>query len=63
MVLFLAGNFPLLNDLDKERDFMNKIHAQGKGYHRLVSFYYPKTVETVLTLKKESKPSRRRRVK
>ena len=33
---------------------MEKIQAQGREYHRLVSYFYPKTCETVLQLKKES---------
>lgn len=55
MKLFLAGNFPLLNDIDKERVFMNRILDNGRDYNRLVSFFYPKTCETVLTLRKEMK--------
>ena len=53
MVLYLAGNFPLLNDINKEREFMRSIHNRQKSYHRLVSYFYPKTVDTVLQLKKE----------
>ena len=33
---------------------MEGIQARGREYHRLVSFYYPKTVNTVIQLKKES---------
>lgn len=53
MVLFLAGNFVTLTNLDKERALKDTILARGKEYHRLVSYYYPKTVDTVLTLKQE----------
>jgi len=53
MVLYLAGNFVTLTNLDKERALKDTILARGKEYHRLVSYYYPKTVDTVLTLKKE----------
>jgi len=53
MRLYLAGNFILLNDVEKERKFKDKILAKGKEYHRLVSFYYPKNVATVLEIQKE----------
>ena len=54
MVLYLAGNFPLLNDIDKEREFMKRIVAKGREYNRLVSFYYPVTVKNVLQIKREN---------
>lgn len=53
MILYLAGGFPSLNNIKEERKIFDNINQQGKEYHRLVSFYYPKTIETVLTLKKE----------
>jgi len=52
-ILFLAGSFPHLTSVKKERELMQSIEKRGKTYNRLVSFYYPKTIETVLTLKKE----------
>ena len=53
MVLYLAGNFVTLTNLDKERALKDAILTRGKEYHRLVSYFYPKTVDTVLTLKNE----------
>jgi hypothetical protein len=53
MILYLAGNFPSLNNIKEERKILNNIQGQEKEYHRLVSFYYPKTIDTVLKLKKE----------
>ena len=69
MVLYLAGNFPLLNDINKEREFMRSIHNRGKPYHRLVSYFYPRTCQTVLQLKREenngktARPNRSRLLK
>ena len=60
MMLFLAGCFPLLNDINKEREFMNKILSKGREYNRLASFYYPKTCDTILSLKKEKEDADRK---
>jgi len=59
MILYLAGNFPLLNNIKKEREFMDKLLSQGRPYHRLVSFYYPKTCKNVLQLKEEKLKGRK----
>ncbi len=53
MILYLAGSFPLLTNLNKERAFKESIEARGKSYNRLVSQFYPKTVATVLALREE----------
>ena len=53
MILFLAGSFPHLLSIEKEKGLMKKIEKRKSEYHRLVSFYYPKTCKVVLSLKKE----------
>lgn len=53
MILYTAGNFVTLNDVNKERAFKESIESRGKEYNRLVSFFHPRTCETLLTLKKE----------
>jgi len=63
MKLFIAGCFPLLNNKEKEREFMNKLLDQGRPYHRLVSFFYPKTCNNVLQLKEEKLNGKRKRTR
>ena len=52
IILYIAGNFPLLNNPKKEKHFKETLISKGRPYHRLVSFYYPKTCKTVLDIKK-----------
>ena len=52
MILYLAGSFPHLYSLKKEKELMEKIEKKHE-YHRLTSFYYPQTCNTVLQLKGE----------
>lgn len=53
MILYLAGSFPHLYSIKKERELMELIEGLGYEYHRLTSFYYPQTCNTLLTLKGE----------
>jgi hypothetical protein len=53
MRLYLAGSFPHLTSFKKEKSLKECIESQGRTYNRLVSFYYPKTVETVLKVREE----------
>ncbi len=52
IILYIAGNFPLLNNPKREKHFKEVLISKGRPYHRLVSFYYPKTCKTVLDIKK-----------
>lgn len=52
MILYLAGSFPHLYSISKEKELMKSIEKKHE-YHRLVSFFYPKTCDTVLTLRGE----------
>jgi hypothetical protein len=52
MILYLAGSFPHLYSLNKEKDLMKKIEKKHE-YHRLTSFFYPKTCNTILQIKGE----------
>lgn len=52
MILYLAGSFPHLYNIKKERALMERIEKKHE-YHRLTSFYYAKTCDTVLSLKGE----------
>jgi len=53
MVLYLAGNFTLLNNVDRERAFKESIEGRGKEYHRLVTFFYPKNCSVAMTIARE----------
>jgi hypothetical protein len=54
MILYLAGNFPQLSHIRKERAFVENLHKAGFDYNRLVSFYYQKEAEVVLRIKSDS---------
>lgn len=53
MNLYLAGNFPSLNDPPTERGHKEFVEKQGLEYKRLVSFFFPKHCDTVLSMKEE----------
>jgi hypothetical protein len=55
MILYLSGNFPQLSKIEKERDMANFAEEKGSGYHRLMTFYYRKDCETILTVGRELK--------
>lgn len=55
MKLYLAGSFPHLTNLKNERKLKESIESRGKTYNRLVSFFYPATIKTVLTLQEEER--------
>mgnify|MGYP001003138841 CR=1 FL=1 len=59
MILYLAGNFTLLNNVNREREFKKSIEKRGKEYHRLVTFFYPKNVDTILQIAKEDELCRK----
>lgn len=51
--IFIAGNFPALQNIESERPIYNQIKNYGSDYQRLVSFFYLKEAMTALELKKE----------
>jgi hypothetical protein len=53
IILYLAGSFPHLYSIKKEKALRDLIEKSGHEYHRLVSFYYGRTCNTILTLKGE----------
>jgi hypothetical protein len=55
MILYLSGNFPQLSDISKERAMAKRTEETGSGYHRLMTFYYKKDCETILTVGRELK--------
>lgn len=55
MIIYLSGNFPQLSKIEKERDMAKFCEEVGLGYHRLMTFYYKKDCQTILTVGKEFK--------
>ena len=53
MKLYLAGNFPVMKDPVKERDFRDTALGETDEWRRLLSYYYPKDVQTVIDMKRE----------
>jgi hypothetical protein len=55
MKFYSAGNFVLMSDPEKEREFKrlsDKTYGEG-SYNRLVSFFFRKETDNVLKVKKD----------
>jgi len=50
--LFLSGNFPLLAKIEKEQAMADRITEMGLSYNRLLTFYYIKDCNTILTVRR-----------
>jgi len=55
MILYLSGNFPQLSDINKERAMAEYCEKEFQGYHRLMTFYYQKDCQTIMTVAREIK--------
>lgn len=55
MILYLSGNFPQLVSPGKEATFRKELVEEGRDYHRLVTFFYPKHCNTVFNILEEEK--------
>lgn len=53
MKLYLAGNFPVMKDPEKERDFRDIALGVTDEWRRLLSYYYPDDIKTVMDMKRE----------
>jgi hypothetical protein len=53
MIIYMAGNFPLMNNINEERKMKDFVHFLNKDYNRLLSFYYKKGSKNVLKIKQE----------
>ena len=53
MKLYLAGNFPVMKDPVKERDFRDTACGVTDEWRRLLSYFYPKDIQTVMDMKRE----------
>jgi hypothetical protein len=50
MILYLSGNFPQLSKVEKEQAMADRITEMGLEYRRLMTFYYIKDCNTILTV-------------
>jgi hypothetical protein len=53
MKLYLAGNFPVMKDPEKEREFRDEALLLAPTWNRLLSYYYPKDIQTVIDMRRE----------
>lgn len=53
MKLYLAGNFPIMGSIEKERLFQDYMKKNHHTCYRLGSFYYKKYLNNLLCLKDE----------
>lgn len=53
MKLYFAGNFPLMNSLEDEKRFRNRVWEDCPEYRRLVSYFFEKGIQNILTMKRE----------
>lgn len=50
MKLYLAGNFVIMGDKEKEKEFRKTL---GSDYHRLCAFFYRKEADVLMDIKEE----------
>ena len=53
MIIFMAGNFPLMGNIEEERAMKDRVFSYERDYNRLLSFFYPKGACNVLQIKEE----------
>jgi hypothetical protein len=53
MHLYLAGNFPVMKDPVKERDFRDTALGITDEWRRLLSYFYPNDIKTVIEMRRE----------
>jgi hypothetical protein len=53
MRLYLAGNFPVMKDPVKERDFRDTALDVTDRWRRLLSYFYPNDIKTVIEMRRE----------
>lgn len=50
MDLYAAGNFVLMSDPKKEKRFIEELAKRGYETNRLISFFFKKELNTILTV-------------
>ena len=53
MKLYLAGNFPVMKDPVKEREFRQVALGVTDEYRRLLSYYYPDDIKNLIDMRRE----------
>jgi len=53
MKLFLAGNFPLMSNIEKEREMKDYVFSKDAPYNRLASFFYTKGAANLVEIRSE----------
>lgn len=53
MIVWLAGNFPMMQTPEKERRMKEALLKRGYDYNRLVSAWYDKGAENVIKICRE----------
>ena len=51
--IYFAGNFPLMKNPELEKKFRDKVLESEPEYRRLLSFYYKKDIQNLISMKKE----------
>ena len=51
--LYGAGNFVLMADPEKEQRFVEEVQKKSGKCNRLISFFFKKELETVMSVKKK----------
>lgn len=49
--LYAAGNFVLMSNPEKEKKFVEEVKKRTGSCNRLISFFFKKEMQTVLTVK------------
>jgi hypothetical protein len=55
MKLYFAGNFPVMKDPEKERDFRETALKVTDEWRRLLSYFYPDDIKNVIEMRREEK--------
>lgn len=53
MKLYLAGNFPVMKDPEKEREFREVALGVTDEYKRLLSYYYQDDIQNLINMRRE----------
>jgi hypothetical protein len=51
--MFWAGNFPMMKDIEFERDTCNRVIDKYPCYRRLGSYFFKEDLETLFQIKRE----------
>lgn len=58
MIIYLAGNFPQLSKKESEMVMVDNIRKADAGYHRLITYFFPKYCATAIEIVREIKDAK-----